>query len=735
MNDLFYHGKLPSVGAFLLFFLIFLSARVFPQHRLIGSVHNASNGESIEGVIVFAVEENKYAITDSDGKFSLSDLHHPTVELSFQHLAFHTLNAKVKTQSRESSSLKIYLQPTSIELEEVIISDKKNLSIVDELGQTTDFISSKELVKDLSNTLGATLKNQVGLSLRTMGPAPARPVIRGLGGNRIFISEDDNSTNDLSATSPDHAVSTEPFTIESVEIVRGPQQLIFNSSAMGGWINILREDILTHMPDHLHGFIGAYGESMNKGYLGGGIFEIPFEPLTMRLEATHRNSSDATTPIGKLINTNMSSKNYAVGTSYLFKNGFAGISMREFSSEYGIPGGFIGGHPKGVDITLLRRIFSTKFKYELNFRNITEIEFSLARTYFNQKEFESNNLLGAEFVTRDYQTYLHLTTTKLLFFNEGTLGVSFKNRDFRIGGFVFTPNSETNEIAAFIHQKYFNEKNNFEFAARFTHTSVKPNSNLIPDRSFNSVSFSASYLQQITKIYFAGIQANYSSRAPSLEELYSQGPHLAAYSYETGNSNLSAEEGVGIELNNYIVFESMKFKTSIYYNYFMNYIIPQNTGKINFATLLPIYASNGVEAALFGYEFDSEINFSRNFSFTLASHFVNGKIASTSNYLPQIPPLTLYGNLKYHTDDFNVGIEFNSTLRQNKLGQFEEETAGFFVTSVFLQKHFIFYETIHSFSITLENLFDKEYRNHLSRIKSIAPESGRSLRVNYKIYF
>lgn len=727
--------KLPSAGAFFTIAFLSMVTQSSAQHLYSGKVFNASSGEPLEGVVIFAVEENKYSLTNATGEFSFSDLHHQTIELTFQHVAFHKLSLMVNITFKESTSLKVFLQPLSIELGEVIISDKKNHSKIEDLGQTTEIIFGKELVKDLNNTLGATLKNQSGLSLRTMGPAPARPVIRGLGGNRIFISEDAISTNDLSATSPDHAVTTEPFTFESIEIVRGPKQLIFNSSAMGGWINIIREEILSHMPDHVHGFVGGYGETMNSGLLGGGVFEIPFSPFTVRMEATKRNAEDMKTPIGKLINTNMASTNYSYGTSYIFNKGFVGISFREFSSDYGIPGGFIGGHPKGVDISLLRRMFSTKAKYSLNSATFPSVEFSFARTYFNQKEFESNDLLGAEFVTRDYQTYFHLNTSNFLIFNEGTIGASFKNRDFKIGGFVFTPNAETNESSIYSHQKYFDEKNIFELAGRYTMTNIFPNSIKFPRRNFNSFSISTSFLTEVVKRYFTGFQISYSSRSPSVEELYSQGPHLAAYSYETGNSNLKKESGIGLELNNFFVFDVWKIKSTIFYQYFSNYIIPQKTGEINFATLLPIYASSGVEASLVGYEIENEIVFSDEFVFLISSHFTTGKIENTSSYLPQIPPLTFFGEIKYNRDNWNIGIQFNSALPQNNLGQFEESTVGYFVTNFYLQKSLIFYEWIHSISLTVENLFDKEYRNHLSRIKSISPESGRSLRGTYKIYF
>lgn len=716
----------------LIFFVC--AAQIFPQHKFEGKIFNASNGEPIEGAYVYLPEENKYSVTDAVGKFSFSDLHLDVVELSIQHLAFHKTNIRVNTKSKEAAGLKIYLQPISIELNEVVISDEKNKYFIEGLEQSIDKVSGKELSKDLSATLASTLKNQTGLSLRTMGPAPARPVIRGLGGNRIFISEDNNATNDLSATSPDHAVTTEPFTIETIEIIRGPKQLIHNSSAMGGTINIVREEILHHIPDHIHGFAGAYGESMNKGFLSGGVFEIPVSSFAFRIEGTKRNASNASTPIGELMNTEMSSTNYSTSASYIFDNGYFGFAMREFSSDYGIPGGFVGGHPKGVDIALLRRLFSAKGKFVLPFSSVPSLEINFARTYFNQKEFESSGLIGAEFVTRDFESQINFNTEEIFFFNEGSLGLSYKNRDFRIGGFVFTPNAITDEAALYFYQKYLNENNLAEVSGRFAFAKITPEKNS-PDKNFTSISFSASYLRRFAKLYSAGLQINYSNRAPSLEELFSQGPHLAAYTYEKGNGSLELENGLGFELNNFFSLENADIRATFFYNYFSNYITPQNTGKINFATLLPIFESTGVEAALTGYEFELDYKPFQNFALNFSSHFVRGKIEPGSENLPQIPPHAFFMDAKYIFDSWNVGVEINSALAQNRTGQFEERTAGYAIANMYLQKNFLFIEWAHIISLTWENIFNKEYRNHLSRIKSIAPESGRSLRAIYKIYF
>ena len=118
--------------------------------------------------------------------------------------------------------------------------------------ETTDLaLDEAELQRKLGMTLANTLANETGISQRTMGRAIARPVIRGLGGDRLLILENGERTGDKSASSADHAVSIDPTTAEGVEITRGPASLIYGSSTLGGVINVKRNNNIPQvLPEH-----------------------------------------------------------------------------------------------------------------------------------------------------------------------------------------------------------------------------------------------------------------------------------------------------------------------------------------------------------------------------------------------------------------------------------------------------------------------------------------------------
>jgi iron complex outermembrane receptor protein len=150
---------------------------------------------------------------------------------------------------------------------------------------------------------------------------------------------------------------------------------------------------------------------------------------------------------------------------------------------------------------------------------------------------------------------LDLSNKKLGLFDFGTSGISFEIRDFNIGGFVFTPPTKSLKVSSYSYQTFEVGDFSFESAFRFSFDDFNPrfanpssDPKFVIQRNFLTYSLSFSTLYSINKSLSAGINVNKSSRVPTIEELYSEGPHLAAYSYEIGNPNLESENGIGIEL-------------------------------------------------------------------------------------------------------------------------------------------------------------------------------------------
>lgn len=735
--------KINFIGDKLFLFVAFvlLWGNIFAEvFSVSGYVYDAETNKPVANAVVFMLDTEKYTTTDNKGYFFFNIIPNGNIKLKTMHISYKEKIIDYDFVKNNKSGIVIYLVPNTIETPTVIINDNKINNFFDEIYDISGVLKGKELEKDLGLTLAATLKNETGISIRTMGPAPARPVIRGLGGDRVFISENGIKLNDLSATSPDHAVGVEAFTIDKIKVIRGPKVLTLTPTTFGGVVDVERNEITEVLHNKIYSTAGFFAETANKGYLAAFTSEIPFNPFSIYLETSTRDAGNIYTPKGYLKNSMSDNYNLAFGISYINGNIITGFSARKYSLNYGIPGGFIGAHPFGVNIELRRKQFNYKFIYNLNDKNKIDVDFSYSA--YGHLEYEHNGLAGAEFKVADYIGKIEYKYENLFGINNGQLGISTDNRNFNVGGYVFTSPAKLTNIAVYNYQNFNVGNVAIEVAGRYNYDYINPkylNSltsiGVIKAKEFNTFSLSASVLYPLSKIVYIGGNINKSSRVPTIEELYSRGPHLAAYSYEVGNPELQGESGLGTEIFIYHKFEDLYFNISFFRNYSSYYIIPRNTGEINYATFLPVYESQGIKALFYGYELQADININEDLSIKISSSYTVGKNKSDNIYLPQIPPLKGNVEFKYSIDNLNLFVSCEYALAQRNIDLFETETAGYAIFNSSVQYSFEFLDQMNNVSLSAENLLNKEYRNHLSRVKSIMPETGRNFRLTYKIYF
>lgn len=707
-----------------------------------GIIVDSETNEPVPNAVIKISEKESYLTTNIDGTFSIPKLEEGRYTFEVSHLAYDKNIITFLYSESSEKNLIIYLKPKSIEINQVVVSTGKSKSIFDDLSELSNVLKGRELERDMGQTLASTLKNETGLAIRSMGPAPARPVIRGLGSDRVLISEDGNKTTDLSASSPDHAVTIEPFSLKRIEVLRGPKVLLKTPTTIGGVVNVIRNEIPEEYHEHFYGMAGLYGESANKGYLGSVVVDVPYSNFIFRSEASKKNSEDLETPVGVLKNSYAENLNYSFGGSYFTDFGFIGASFRDFELDYGVPGGFIGAHPNGVDIEMFRQQYNFRTNIKFKSSVFDELDIHFSNVLYRHKEFESSGKIGSEFRIINNIGHADLNHNKFYIFNNGTVGASFELRDFTIGGFVFTPPTKSINVSTYFYETINADRFNFEFGGRYNFDNItpdkeKPNSNIgyIRERTFNTFSLSFSTVYEISKIVYVGFNLSKSSRVPTIEELFTEGPHLAAYSYEVGNPDLNDEKGFGTEIFVYHKFDKLYFNLNLFRNHLTNYIISRNTGEINYATFLPVYQSTGVEALFYGAETQIDWNFINNFSLSTSISYTRGKINGTNENLPQIPPVKGMIEIKYSKDDFAVSLNTEMADKQNRVDTFEEPTAGYMILNSSVQYSFKTENLIHNFSLNADNILNKEYRNHLSRVKSILPEAGRNFRLVYKLYF
>jgi len=705
------------------------------------TIMNIENGEAIKGASFDIISKKLKYKTDKEGTITISNLEKGEYPIEISSPGYKT-KRQVCVVDTGKLQQTFYLEPITHGMPVLEITSVKAQSKFVEISEAVSSLQGIELKEKISNTLASTLKNETGIAIRSLGPAPARPIIRGLGGNRISMAEDGIISFDLSSTSADHSVTINPSYADKIEIIRGPKVLNYSTSAVGGVIDVKDEYIPLSLPQSLHFEALQFYETSNNSYNGSFHSEFQIDSFAIKSNYTHKNGSDMQTPIGKIKHSEFLNNDFNFGVNFI-KNDFSlGSSYRGFYTKYGIPGGYLGGHPNGATIEINKNTTQLKsvLHQHLPFMDIIELNFQ--RSYFNQKEYESNNSIAAEFVVRDYISSIDIKQRTLLLEDNnyliGNYGIQSDIRNTKLGGYVFSPENQQINFASFVFEELAMNKWLFQFGGRISYTNFKilekNNYNNYNDRKFLDYGVSFTPALELGSNTMVGFNTSYSTRTPTAEDLFSKGPHIAAYTFEVGNPDLNSEKVFAIEPFISLDFNDFSIFANAFFNNFSNFITPRNTGDTNFSILLPIYKTEGVPAWIYGYELNLKYKLLSSLTFDLTMSYVRGIIKDSKDNLPMIPPLKgNFGlNYKYKNLHFIFSSEFAD--KQMQVDKFEETTQGYVIFNSSILYEFPIDKTYHQISLSIENIFNQIYRNHLSRIKSILPESGRNIKLLYQFY-
>ena len=613
-------------------------------------------------------------------------------------------------------------------------------AILDGLREDDD-LKKDALERKLSTTIAETIKNEPDVAIRSMGPAAARPVIKGLSGSHVEITEDGAFCGDMSATSPDHAVASEVLTAHRLRVLRGPHILLHSFSAAGGVVQVERNDI--PFDDSLfHGYVADYAESAQLGFATAVGATSSVAGVSLKGELSARRMSDMETPDGTLENTDVENGSGAVGAAYAVGRFRLGVSYRWFDSDYGIPGGFIGGHPNGVDIEMWKRDLTLRGLYLPANSSIDTLSLTFRSNQYHHKEYEGS-AVGAEFAVNQRMLLIEKTMANLGPLFGLKLGAELETRWIEMGGYVFTPPTQSYGAATFASVTTSGWRGlEITAAARIggaffrPHESVVADKEAIEDRNFALWAFDVEFSQRVGVGKFLTLDVFRTTRAPTIEELYNQGPHLAAYTYERGNHRLDAESGYGGELEYRTYGEWVVLRASAHGTWFLNHLAPRATGDTNWSQLLPVYQVRGDEALLFGGSASVQTVAEQGAHASASASYVRGYFRDGDwGDMPQIPPFKFHGELGYVWESLRALVYSDFALAQKYVDRYEESTPGYVTLGLLAEIRWSLSLARYSLVFRVDNLFDADVRNHLSRLKSVMPEKGRNFSLLAKMEF
>ena len=396
---------------------------------------------------------------------------------------------------------------------------------------------------------------------------------------------------------------------------------------------------------------------------------------------------------------------------------------------------------------MMRSQTDIKLDYYPAWKQVKRIETDLMYSFYFHEELEWSplreqfDIIGTDFIYHTSRIRHLWHHNGLIQGNRGQIGIQALASRTTVGGFTFTPPANEYALAFFTFQELKRNDWILQAALRYDWQGTIPDEarfttiGHIRNRTFSHVSggFNAAYRINRHWTWHAGLMK--TVRIPSMKELFSEGPHLPAYSYETGDPDLRAETGWGLETGIGYASEHAGIKLSAYQNTMNRYLYPRNTGTLSVRRPLPVYQYTGADAIIRGIEFLSELHLSESVFTSATVSYVVGMLRKSDEFLPFIPPLTGKVDLQYAYRNLTVGVVLRGAAKQNKLGEFEEPTGAYLVSDSFVQYYRSVNRYLHTVSFTLENITDSAYRMHLSRVKSIMPEPGRNAKLLYRVYF
>ena len=711
---------------------------------LAGHVVDAESGQPVGWTTVVIEGLERARVSDAEGYFFFANVPPGAYVLQSLHVGYHEARFEVEVVAGDTTHVDLVIGHESLHVEGIFVEGERT-SPVSPLQTPEVVFSGSKLRQNLSRTIAETIDYEPGIAQRSMGPAPSRPVLRGLGGDRLLMVEDGERTGDLSGSSSDHAVAIEPMTTERIEIVRGPRTLLYGSNALAGVVNVVRGYVPSEQPDGFGGSVIYQGESVNRGLSGGLTLEQGLGPLALRFDSSLRNADDIATPHGKLANTDIRTGNASVGLSLVRPWGHVGASGSLYDSDYGIPPDPEGGHPDGVSIDLQRQHLEGRGEILTGPDWLQRLELHHSFSRYQHGEFEASGDLGMEFGVLTHNTGALAHLDRMGPFANGAVGLWYEYRNYAAAGLNFTPPAEEYAGALFTYQEWEHGPWAINAALRVDARRVDPREERdsrrvgrIQTRDFAGVSAGLSNHYRASSGLTLGTTLMRTFRAPGIEELFSEGPHLAAYSYEVGNGALGSERGLGLELFVDYHHEEGHVHLAVFRNAIDGYIFPKNSGERSLRRAdLFLYQTVGEHVLMHGAEVTFDWHVADYWKAAGTLSYVRGHLIDLNDEpLPRLPPLQGHLGLTCEpTEALSATIALRLAAEQNRIGEFEKPTEGYAVLDFSGQYYAEWGGRLHTFALTLENATDAVYRNHLNRVKEILPEPGRNLRLLHKIFF
>jgi iron complex outermembrane receptor protein len=719
----------------------------------LSGVVKRDNGQPLAGALVVVEELKRETRTVADGAYRFERLPVGNYHVSVRAEGYSTPRTEVAVKG-EGATLDLVVEFDLHFAEVVSVSPASRSQF--ESYQPTSVLAGQDLQKTLEATIGATLQAEPGIAMRALGPGPARPVIRGLDGDRVVVLQDGQRVGDLSSQSADHGVTLNPSEARRIEVVRGPATLLFGANAIGGLVNVITDQIPAAPITRATGDF-TLDLASNAGEAGGaGDVHFGNGRFAMHVGGGGRRNGNFETPEGEVENSDARARFFSVGGSWTGGRSYVGATYGFDRTEYGVPvveEGLISLNPERHALTVRAGASGLEggisgYRATLGIRRYQhdELEGDEVGTHFDNDTEEAELMVSHRPIGR-------LT---------GTVGGWFLNRAFNaVGEEALAPPIDQRGGAVFVYEELTWPHVTVQFGARLDHTSFEPDSSVLPARDFDEFSGSAGVLFRPAPAndnVVIALSVARAARNPALEELYFFGPHPGNFAFEIGNPDLQSERAIGFDLSLRARARRLRGELTFFTNSINDYVFrnpiseeefeereeelderfgveDEPEGEHGHGGEFPFVEFVGADSRLFGIEAHADVNLTSDLIFQLTADMVRGKLRDSDAPLPRIPPFRFIPGLRFQRGGVQAGGSLTITGDQNRVFGAETPTAGYGVLKLFGSYAFVAGGATNTITARLDNVTNTLYRNHLNYLKDVLPEMGRNVKVVYSVSF
>lgn len=748
--------------------------------QLSGKITDVKTGAPLPGASIVLAESKIGTFADDSGNYALNNVPfgHTLIEVSYS--GYKALVEHVDVEPGTNTH-NFALTPSIVENEAVTITAVGNATSVRKAPISITRVNKAELLATPSTNIIDAISRQPGVSQLSTGPAISKPIIRGLGYNRLVVIND-GVRQEGQQWGDEHGIEIDANSVNRVEIVKGPASLIYGSDALAGVVNIITTNpapVNTIKANVLSSYNTNNKQRSFFGSIGGNHSGFNWNAWgDVTAAADYKNKYD-----NRVWNSKFNNKNFGGYVGYNGAWGFSHLIVSNFNQKLGIiegdrnaNGSFIKALPNGIDgeptgsdfnstdpfvpyqhIRHLKVIADNSFK-----AGSGKITLNLAWQHNQRQEFGSPddpNEMGLFFDLRtiSYNTAYHFDDENGWTTSIGIGGMQQGNQNKGIE--VLIPEYDLFDVGAFIYSQKTLGKSTLSGGIRFDNRSLNSKEFLEGGdikfngfkKNFSNVSGSVGVSYAATQNLLLKLNLARGFRAPSIPELASNGAHEGANRYEYGDPNLKSETSwqgdLGFEINS----EHVLFTASAFYNYINNFIFYRKLSGVGGGDslvlvdqdLIPAFQFRQHTARLAGFEALLDLHphpldwlhWQNTISYVRGTF--KEPIDGVKN-VPFIPATRLLSELKAELlpkgktfRNLYLYFEVDHTFNQNKAFiayDTETPTKGYTLLNAGISANVTSKDkTLFSIYVLGNNLADVAYQNHLSRLKytDVNPVTGR----------